>query len=248
MLRVEKRKDISPSWTWNLSYLPFTTFGRIGFKSWGILTFGPFVLLLCLFSMSASSRLAHEQTSIHKYPILFHGCPIWQPIGVKVCEFVCAKWTPRWANGPDGLGCSPRVSDKDRWTPKSTSCDCSSCLRTSLISAQRQLTVFPSYSNEPEKPKKRRGGRLYVFFDGIGIERLKLKGFDVWLWLNKPCCLAVPAYHTRNCVIKCLRTKKSCRFYTRDHRSNLKTCFYLLASLIKVYFFQRFYKKYYVGN
>lgn len=148
------------------------------------------------------------------------------PSALKYVNLCARRELLAGRTGPLGSGVPPRASDKDRWTPKSTSCDCSSCLRTSLISAQRQLTVFPSYSNEPEKPKKRRGGRLYVrvFFDGIGIERLKLKGFNVWLRLNKPCCLAVPAFHTRNCVIKCLRTKKSCRFYTRDHRSNLKTC------------------------
>lgn len=70
--------------------------------------------------------------------------------------------------------------------------------------------------------------------------------FNAWLWLNKYCCLAVPAYHTRYCVIKCLQMKKQKKknsFYTRDHRSNSTFSFTYSSSLIKVYFFQRFYKR-----
>lgn len=51
--------------------------------------------------------------------------------------------------------------------------------------------------------------------------------FNVWLWLNKYCCLAVPAYHTRNCVIKCLQMKTKQFLHSR---SSIKfdVSFYLL--------------------
>lgn len=92
-------------------YLLFTTFGRIGFKSRGILTFGPFGLLFVSFFMSASSRLAHEQTSIHKYPNLFHGCTACKYANVKLCVRSVVS-SPRWANWAE--------RNKDRRTPKST--------------------------------------------------------------------------------------------------------------------------------
>lgn len=130
-------------------YLLFTTFGRIGFKSRGILTFGPFGLLFVSFFMSASSRLAHEQTSIHKYPNLFHGCTACKYANVKLCvRSVVSRLAGR--TGPREI-----KTDEPRNQPTATSCDRSSRLRTSLISARLQMTVFSSYSDEPEKPKKR---------------------------------------------------------------------------------------------
>lgn len=74
-------KDISPYWTRNMFIFLFLLF-----------SFGRIVLFISsifyFFFASASSRLGHEQTSIHKYPNPSHGCAIWWP----VCVCVSVWW------------------------------------------------------------------------------------------------------------------------------------------------------------
>lgn len=204
MLRTEK--TFHPPWTWNSFSLPIfhsLRSGRIGFKSWGILTVGPFVLFF--FFMSASSRLAHEQTSIHTYPILFHGFTVYdQRASMWIC--VSPRELLAGRTGPMGSGV-PR-----EWAIKTVeTLNQPLWLKTSLISAQPQLTVFPSYSDEPEKPKSDEEVvcTCFVFFlDGIGIERFH----RVALVKRIPLAWLCQQYHSRNCVTKCLQTKQILSF------------------------------------
>lgn len=147
MLWVEKRKDISPSLDMKQffsSYLPFTTFGRIGFKSWGILTVGPFVLrffffffsFLCLFfsCLHPQGWPMNRQVFTRTTAVLYdQRASMW--ICVSPHELLAGR------TGPMGSVKTDETLNQPLW------------LKTSLISAQPQLTVFPSYSDEPEKPK-----------------------------------------------------------------------------------------------
>ncbi len=95
---------------------------------------------------------------------------------------------------------------------------------------------------------KKRGGRLYVM--GLWSQGLNRKVFT-WLWLNKYSCLAVPAYHTRNCVIKCLQTKTLKHVpvvFTLAIIDQIWRLLLLTHFINQSIFLQRFYEKYYVGN
>lgn len=93
------------------------------------------LFISCAYFVSASSRLGHEQTSIHPNP--YHGCAIRRPV-------LCVLY-PRELLA---MRTEPRGSDVHRrQTLKSTttsSCDCKVRLTTTLISAR---------THESEKPK-----------------------------------------------------------------------------------------------
>lgn len=156
-----KRKDISPGHV----NMVFNSLFLASFHDlWPVLKadLTSFVLfILCVFFVSASSRLGHEQTSIHPNP--YHGSAIRRPVIVCLMETnpcPLPSWTP-YANRAKRL----------RQTLKSTTT--SSCdskvrrLNTTLISA---------LTRESKKPKKRSwGGRRRIC--GLMIERFKSNGF-----------------------------------------------------------------------